>query len=39
MSISTIVLVFSLSIVVALVVATKNTGKKLKPIKVRVNKR
>ncbi len=39
MMISTVVLVFSLSIVVAVVAATKNTAKMLKPVKVKVNKR
>jgi len=39
MMISTVVLVFSLSIIVAIVAATKNTAKMLKPVKVKVNKR
>lgn len=34
-----VVLVFSLSIVVAVMAATKNTAKMLKPLKVKVNKR
>ncbi|SDF11854.1 hypothetical protein SAMN04487992_107238 [Cellulophaga baltica] len=39
MMVSIVVLVFSLSIVVAIMAATKNTAKMLKPLKVKVNKR
>jgi hypothetical protein len=39
MMVSIVVLVFSLSIVVAVMAATKNTAKMLKPLKVKVNKR